>query len=120
MPILPFLHLRLSFNTGISFGLLAAEDVHGYVILIVVTLLVSVFFLGLAWGAANGVERAGHGAIVGGAVGNLLDRLPDGAVTDFLDLHVAGWHFPTFNVADMAITTGVALLILASAVRHRA
>lgn len=115
--LLPFMDLRLSFNTGISFGLLAAEDVHGYVILIVVTLLVSVFFLGLAWRATSGLERAGHGAIVGGALGNLLDRLPDGAVTDFVDLHMGAWHFPTFNVADVAITLGVAMLLLSVLVR---
>lgn len=114
--LLPFADLRLSFNTGISFGLFATEEVLGYVVLTVVTLLVSVFFLSLAWRASSGLERAGYGAIVGGAIANLIDRLPDGAITDFIDLHAGGWHFPTFNLADVAITTGAALL-LASLVR---
>lgn len=115
--LLPFVDLRLSFNTGISFGLFAAEDVHGYVVLTVVTLLVSVFFLGLAWRARSGLECVGYGAIVGGALANLLDRLPDGAVTDFVDLHAGGLHFPTFNLADVAITTGAAMLLLSALVR---
>ena len=51
---------------------------------------------------------------MGGALGNLIDRLPDGAVTDFLDLHAAGWHFAAFNIADVAITTGVGLLLWAA------
>lgn len=109
--ILPFFDLRLGFNTGISFSLFEAEGVHGYVVLLVVALVVSIFVLGLAWRAPLGRERAGYGAIVGGALGNLLDRLPDGEVTDFLDLHAGGWHFPTFNLADVAISAGVVTLL---------
>lgn len=114
LPILPFFDLRFGFNTGISFGLLAAEGVYGYVVLIVLTLGIASFFLRLAWISCRPLERAGYGAIAGGAFGNLLDRLPDGAVTDFLDLHAGGWHFPTFNLADVAISAGVGLLLLAA------
>jgi len=112
VPVLPFLSLRLSFNTGVSFGLFAAEGVHGYAILLATTLAISMLFLWLAWRADRALEQAGDGMIVGGAMGNVLDRLPDGIVTDFLDLHVAGWHFPTFNLADVAITMGAAMLVL--------
>ena len=52
--------------------------------------------------------------IIGGAVGNLVDRLRHGAVTDFIDLHVAGYHWPVFNIADSAITVGAALLLIDS------
>ena len=114
LPILPFFHLRLGFNTGIGFGLLAAEGVYGYVLLVILTLGIAFFFLRLAWISRRPLERAGYGAIVGGAFGNLLDRLPDRAVTDFLDLHAGGWHFPTFNLADVAISAGVILLLLAA------
>lgn len=114
LPILPFFNLRLGFNTGISFGLFAAEGVYGYVVLIVLTLGIASFFLRLAWISRRPLERAGYGAIVGGAFGNLLDRLRDGAVTDFLDLHAGEWHFPTFNLADVAISAGVVLLLLAA------
>ena len=52
--------------------------------------------------------------ILGGAVGNLIDRVVYGAVVDFLDFHAAGWHWPAFNVADSGITVGAGILILES------
>lgn len=123
LSVLPFLDLRLGFNTGVSFGMFAVEGVEGYVVLLAATLTISAFFLYLALKARRAGERAGYGAIVGGAIANLIDRLPDGAVTDFLDFHAAGWHFPTFNIADVAISAGVALLLFSSlfaARTHRA
>ena len=58
-------------------------------------------------------------SILGGAVGNVLDRMMHGYVVDFLDFHIAGWHFPAFNVADAGITIGAALLILDELLRVR-
>jgi signal peptidase II len=55
---------------------------------------------------------AGLALVLGGALGNVIDRLRFGHVVDFLDFHALGWHFPAFNVADSAITVGAALLIL--------
>ena len=55
-----------------------------------------------------------QGLIAGGAAGNVLDRIRQGAVTDFLDFHVGGWHWPAFNMADTMITIGVVLLIAGS------
>jgi signal peptidase II len=52
------------------------------------------------------------GLVIGGAVGNVVDRIRWGAVADFLDFHLAGWHWPAFNVADSAIVVGVGLLLL--------
>jgi signal peptidase II len=60
----------------------------------------------------------GLALILGGALGNLIDRLRFGHVVDFLDFHAAGWHWPAFNVADSAITVGAALLILDGFVHH--
>ena len=57
---------------------------------------------------------ASLGFIVGGALGNVVDRMRHGAVTDFLDFHAAGYHWPAFNLADTAIFVGVALLLLVS------
>jgi hypothetical protein len=62
---------------------------------------------------------AGAALILGGALGNVIDRIRFGAVADFLDLHAAGWHWPAFNVADSAISVGVALLVLAAAVPRK-
>jgi signal peptidase II len=61
-----------------------------------------------AWGVL------GIGLIIGGAVGNVIDRLRFGAVADFLDLHAFGYHWPAFNVADTGITVGAAVLVLDS------
>jgi signal peptidase II len=60
----------------------------------------------------NGREGMALSLILGGAVGNLIDRIRDGMVTDFIDLHAAGHHWPTFNLADIAITLGAAWLVL--------
>lgn len=60
------------------------------------------------------VVTVGLAMIIGGALGNVIDRVRFGAVYDFLDVHVVGWHWPAFNVADSAISIGVALLILNS------
>jgi signal peptidase II len=114
IPVLPFFDLHLGFNRGISFGMFAAEGVQGYVILIALTLLLSGMFFWLGSRAERGFEKAGFAAITGGALGNLFDRIPDGAVTDFLSLHAGGWHFPTFNVADIAISAGTAALLVAT------
>jgi signal peptidase II len=59
------------------------------------------------------------GFVIGGAVGNVVDRLARGAVVDFLDFHAAGWHFYVFNLADAAISVGVALMLIDSLLVHR-
>jgi len=65
------------------------------------------------------VEACAIGLIIGGALGNVVDRLRQGAVTDWLDLHVADWHWPIFNLADVAIVCGVGLLLSASLLPQR-
>jgi signal peptidase II len=61
----------------------------------------------------------GIGLVIGGAIGNVIDRLRFGAVVDFLDFHVAGWHWPAFNVADAAICVGVGLILIDSLLGRR-
>jgi signal peptidase II len=63
-------------------------------------------FAVMAFRAQHALERAGFALVVGGALGNIIDRLRQGAVTDFLDFYWRDWHWPTFNVADIAITLG--------------
>ena len=114
VPVLPMLNLTLGFNRGVSFGLFSAEGAAGWWALVLLTLAISLL-VGWLWHRARApLDRLGYAAVLGGALGNLVDRLPDGAVTDFIDLHAAGWHFPTFNLADVAISAGVALLLLSS------
>ena len=110
--VLPGLTLRLGFNRGVSFGLFAFEGMAGRIALVALPVLAILALLFLGRRAENAIERFSYALIAGGAIGNLIDRLPDGAVTDFLDVHAAGQHFPTFNLADVSITLGVGLMIL--------
>lgn len=109
---LPLLDLRLAFNRGVSFGLFAAEGEVGRIALIALPVVAILVLFFLVWRAERAIERLGYTLIAGGAIGNLIDRLPDGTVTDFLDAHVNAWHFPTFNLADVSITLGVSLMVL--------
>jgi len=112
--VLPFANLILVWNRGVSFGLFNTQSDYGPWILAALALAVSAV---LAIWLFRGPERMvgwGIGLILGGALGNVIDRLVHGAVVDFVDLHLGGAHWPAFNVADSAITVGAALLILDS------
>ena len=110
--VLPFFNLVLTYNRGISFGMLSGDSpwqpflLAGLALVIVAGLLIWLFRQdGLLASLAIGL-------IVGGALGNVIDRMIHPGVVDFLDFHVAGWHWPAFNMADSAITVGVILLLL--------
>jgi signal peptidase II len=99
-------------NRGVSFGILSTQGGSTAWLLGGVALVVAAVLVG--W--LSRVERAllalSLGLVIGGALGNVIDRGRFGAVFDFLDFHIAGWHWPAFNLADSAITVGVALLLL--------
>ncbi len=80
----------------------------------VLTGALTLVFAVMAFRAKHPMERAAFALIVGGAFGNIIDRLWQGAVTDFVDLYWHDWHWPTFNFADVAITLGVVLILVAS------
>ena len=107
--LLGFLDLVLVWNRGVSFGLFGSGDagVWPFVALAVV------ISIGLAVWLAR-LRRVlmvlAVGLILGGALGNVVDRLVYGAVIDFVDLHAGSWHWPAFNLADAAITVGVVVL----------
>jgi len=113
-----FFNLVLVFNKGAAFSFLAREA--GWQ-----TPLLAAFALAAAAIVSVLIFRnpqkdllcAALASILGGALGNLIDRLRFGHVVDFLDFHALGWHFPAFNVADSAITIGAALLILEGFIR---
>lgn len=112
--ITPFFNLRLGYNPGISFGIFPAESEAARTILVGFTLLMALVISWLGLRSRIGSERAGFALIAGGALGNVVDRASDGFVTDFLDFHAFGWHWPTFNLADVAITCGVGMLVFAN------
>jgi signal peptidase II len=108
----PFLNLTLQMNRGISFSLFARDSASAQVALLVLTLAVIGLLTWWLFRSRSVPPAAGLGLIIGGALGNAIDRLAHGAVVDYLDLHAFGRHFFVFNVADAAINVGVALLIL--------
>lgn len=119
--ILPFLDFVLTWNRGIGFGFLKAHSTWGMAGLITMALGIS-FGLGLwIWRTTDKFLLITLSMIIGGAIGNIIDRLRFGAVLDFIYVHVYifDYHFPAFNVADSAITVGVGLLILESYIRKK-
>ena len=110
-----FLDLTRVHNTGAAFGMLNNAD---FPMKTLVLSLVALLALGgVAWYAAtvpltDRLARIGVAGVLGGAIGNLIDRAKDGYVLDFVDAYWGTWHFWAFNVADAAITIGVVLMIL--------
>jgi len=114
-----FLNLRLGMNKGVTFGLLNSYGEWMPFILIGVAIAILLLLLRWLKGVKTAYAGFGLGFVMGGAVGNVIDRLRFGAVIDFIDFHYAGYHWYTFNVADSAIVLGVGLLLLESFVLSR-
>ena len=114
VPVLPGFNLSLGFNTGASFGMMGGVMAGKPLLMAALTGALTLAFAVIAFRAQHPLERIGYGLVVGGALGNIIDRLRQGAVTDFLDFYWRDWHWPTFNVADIAITLGAVLILAAS------
>ena len=116
LEVLPVFNLVLTFNEGAAFSFLSDAGGWQRWFFIGLTLIVVVALLVWLWRLSR-TERwtaLALSLVLGGALGNLVDRLRMGKVTDFLDFHWQGWHWPAFNLADSAITIGVAILLLIS------
>jgi signal peptidase II len=110
--VTPFFNIVMTWNRGVTFGMLASDGETTRWLLIGVSLaVVGVLLVWLARTAAR-LPAFALAAVIGGALGNVIDRLNYGKVADFLDFHLAGWHWPAFNLADSAIVCGVVLLLL--------
>ena len=110
--VTPFFNLVMAWNRGVSFGMFAyGADMMPYVLS---ALAIGIVALLVNW--LRKLDRSwpalALGLVIGGAVSNVIDRLRFGAVADFLDFHVAGYHWPAFNVADSGIVVGVLLLLI--------
>ena len=106
-----FINFDLTWNTGIGFGLLSFDSSLIYNSITVFIGLVILFLIYLAINSAN-AEKLIFSTIIGGAIGNFYDRLIYNAVPDFIDLHYNGFHWFTFNVADIFITLAIILYIM--------
>jgi signal peptidase II len=112
--IVPGFNLTLGFNEGASFGMLSSVMTGKPLLMAALTGAVTVILVVIAFRARSPLERAGFSLIVGGGLGNIIDRVRHGAVTDFLDLYWRDWHWPSFNAADIAISVGVLCIVAAS------
>ena len=117
--VTPNLNLVLVWNRGVSFGILNQSA--AWVPWLLSALTAAICFGLLIWlrRAQSGWLGVALGLIIGGALGNLVDRLRFGAVVDFLDFHVGVYHWPAFNVADSAITVGVGMLLIDTLITGR-
>ncbi|KZB69117.1 signal peptidase II [Thalassospira lucentensis] len=109
--VTPFMNFLLAWNSGVSFGLFQGQAPW---VMIAATAAITIGFLIWMWRTCDRLLGIALALVIGGAVGNLVDRLRHGAVTDFIDMHVAGYHWPVFNIADSAITIGAVLLLIDS------
>ena len=106
-----FLNIRLIWNEGIAFGLLSFNETIFYnalTFLILIIILIIFFMLS----KSNGIKKFSLMMILGGAIGNVYDRIFYGAVPDFIDFHIGNFHWFIFNVADIFITLGVIFMII--------
>jgi signal peptidase II len=111
-PILPWIDLTVVWNRGISYGLFQQHSELGRWILTAFKLGAAVFLVFWLRKAAGRLEAAGIGLIIGGAIGNAIDRIIHGAVFDFLHFHVGDFSWYVFNIADACIVVGVGLMLL--------
>jgi signal peptidase II len=114
--VLPFLNIVHVENKGAAFGMFAGL---GNGIFIVVSLVAILFIIIYLSKTARRAEIYALSLILGGAAGNLLDRILIGKVVDFIDVYVGEWHWPAFNVADSALTVGISIFIMSSLLSSR-
>jgi signal peptidase II len=111
VPVMPFLSMFRTYNTGIAFSFLSGLD---DMALVALTLAISAFIVFL-WYRSDARQlwaRIGYAFVLGGALGNLIDRVRLGHVVDFILVHTQSWSFAVFNLADSFITVGAMLIIL--------
>ena len=114
VPVIPMFNLTLAYNTGAAFSMLS--DASGWQRWFFVSLAIVVVIVLFSWVWRMRADERLHAIsitlILGGAIGNLIDRLLHGYVVDFLDVYYGSYHWPIFNIADSAITVGVVVLII--------
>jgi len=111
--VMPGLKFSLMFNTGISFSLFSSP--HGVIsweLTAVIACIVASLIVAWRFYATSLASDIGFGLIIGGAIGNFVDRLWLGGVIDFIELYYRQWSWPTFNVADIAIVVGFLIVVI--------
>ncbi len=111
VPVLPFFNLVMVWNPGISYGLFPASSTAGTAALVIVSIVAVAGLTWWLWGSTSRALTAGFGLIIGGALGNLIDRLIYGRVADFFHFYGFGYDWYVFNIADLAITLGAVAIL---------
>ena len=114
LPVTGFFNLVLVYNKGAAFGFLANSSVNINMFFLIANSIILALLAFTLWQLRPGRNQSTTAIwlIIGGALGNMTDRVVHGHVIDFLDFHYAGWHFSAFNVADSAITVGAILIVM--------
>jgi signal peptidase II len=110
--VTPFFNLVSAWNQGVGFSLMTMRGASGPYVLSALAILISIGLFVWMLRSHRVLPVIGLGLAIGGALGNVIDRLTHGAVFDFLQFHTAGYYFPAFNLADSALTIGVVLLVV--------
>ena len=106
-----YLNIRLIWNEGVAFGLLSFDQGNFYNLLTVLIILI-IFFIVLMILKSSGLQKLALVMILGGALGNVFDRILYKSVPDFIDFHIGGFHWFIFNIADIFITIGVIFMVI--------
>ena len=114
IPVTSFFNLVLAWNTGVSFSLFDSYGNMGTLILTITSGMITLFFFAWMVMSKRLWTTSALAMIIGGALGNLYDRVTYGAVVDFLDFYIGSYHWPAFNLADTFITIGVIFILLDS------
>lgn len=112
LPVFPFFNLVLVMNKGVSFSMFSSETTWVPWVLTAVGSLITIGIAYWLYIEKNVLIKTALALILGGAVGNIIDRIRFGAVVDFLDFHAFGYHWPSFNIADTMICIGAVIIII--------
>lgn len=107
-----FFNIVNAWNTGVSFSMFSSGSIAGKFVLSTVALVIVAMLVWWLSKEKNKLLQVALGLIIGGALGNVVDRIRLGAVFDFLDFHISGYHWPAFNLADSAICVGAAIILI--------
>ncbi|MDQ7989269.1 MAG: signal peptidase II [Candidatus Dactylopiibacterium sp.] len=119
-PVTGFFNLVLVYNPGAAFSFLASHSGWQRWFFVGLAVVICSWLLHMIWQhRAERLQPVAFALVIGGAIGNVIDRLVWGKVVDFLDFHLAGSHWPAFNLADSAIFLGVVLMLLAQVLESR-
>ncbi len=112
VPVMPFFNLFLTHNKGVSFSFLSLDNAYGPYLLSLLSLVICGGIIYWITRESDKFMKACLALVLGGALGNVIDRVRIGSVIDFLDFYYHSYHWPAFNIADTAICCGAGLLFL--------